>query len=149
MIEYTRKMAKKSIISFILLLLTGSFAWADEPQKPFKGYLYNSEYDVYIRMNLYDQDIIIPGQELFGQLPGYLSKNGTSYCWLFVTADVSNPKSAQLQVSNDYGSEDFTAKLTQEDDSTYVLQHLGGSVLKMPKNGKWQKLPNTLKFKKK
>ena len=41
------------------------------------------------------------------------------------------------------------AKLTQEDDSTYVLQHLGGSVLKVPKNGKWQKLPNTLKFKKK
>jgi hypothetical protein len=48
---------------------------------------------------------------------------------------------------NDYGSEDLTASLTIKDDSIYVLRQEDGSTLKVPKNGKWQKLPKTLEFK--
>lgn len=142
-------MIKKSILCFFVWLSACVLVRAEEPQQPFKGYLFNSDYNVYIRMNLYDLDIIVPGQELFGQVPGYLSRETTNYCWLFVAADITNPKCVQLQVSNDYGSEDFTAKLLMQDDSTFVFQHLEGSALKVPKNGKWLKLPNTLTFKKK
>ena len=48
---------------------------------------------------------------------------------------------------NDYGSEDLTATLTVENDSLYVLKQVEGSTLKVPKDGKWQKLPSKLVFK--
>jgi hypothetical protein len=48
---------------------------------------------------------------------------------------------------NDYGSEDLTAILTAKNDSLYELRQVEGSTLKVPKNGKWQKLPKTLEFK--
>ena len=47
---------------------------------------------------------------------------------------------------NDYGSEDFTATLSQKNDSVYVFQYNDGSTFKMPYNGKWQKLPKKLEF---
>jgi len=37
----------------------------------FKGYLYNDEYQVYIEMDFYHNTIKVPGQEIFGDLPGY------------------------------------------------------------------------------
>ena len=142
-------MTKKIILCITLLMFFFSFLRANEPPRPFKGYLYNSDYEVYLRLNLYDEDIIIPGQELFGQLPGYLSKEHTTYCWLIVSSELTDNRSAQLVVTNDYGSEDFTAQLTQQNDSTYIFNNLGGSALKVPNKGKWLKLPKTLIFKKK
>ena len=54
---------------------------------------------------------------------------------------------ATLQMINDYGSEDLTATLTAENDSVFVLKQIDGSTLKVPNNGKWQKLPKTLELK--
>jgi hypothetical protein len=48
---------------------------------------------------------------------------------------------------NDYGSEDLTATLTAENDSLYVLKQIDGSTLKVPNNGKWQKLPKRFELK--
>ena len=53
----------------------------------------------------------------------------------------------ELQMINDYGSEDLTATLTAENDSLYVLKQVEGSTLKVPKEGKWQKLPSKLVLK--
>jgi hypothetical protein len=53
---------------------------------------------------------------------------------------------AQLQMVNDYGSEDLEATLTRENDSIYILKQGKGSTLKVPNDGKWQKLPSTLPF---
>ena len=47
---------------------------------------------------------------------------------------------------NDFGSEDLTATLTVKNDTLYVLKQVDGSTLKVPKNGKWQKLPTSLPF---
>lgn len=146
---------KRYIIMLLMAFsLTGIFAQTGKG--PFKAHIYNSEYQVFMHINFYDQDIVIPGQELFGQMAGYLSKEGTSYCWLVVSAKIKDqapgskaPASATLQFSNDYGSEDLEAELTVEGDSLYVLKQLKGSVLKVPNKGKWQKLPHTLTFKRK
>ena len=48
---------------------------------------------------------------------------------------------------NDFGSEDLTATLTQQNDSIYILQYVDGSTFKIPNKGKWQKLPKKLEFK--
>lgn len=114
----------------------------------FRTYLTNNEYDVYMRINFYDEDITVPGQELYGQLPGYLGKNHNSFCWVITSAEVSGNTST-ISLINDYGSEDLTATLTQKNDSIYILHQGKGSTLKVPKNGKWQKLPKTLEFKRK
>lgn len=113
----------------------------------FRAYLYNEEYDVYMRINFYEQDIVISWQDIYGPLPGFLSKNDYNYCWMITDVKVSGRK-AELEMVNDYGSDDLTATLTLENDSLYVLRQKKGAALKVPNKGKWQKLPGTLSFKK-
>ncbi|MDE5572013.1 MAG: hypothetical protein K2I86_08210 [Prevotella sp.] len=131
-----------------MLATTGIQAQQDKAQ-PFRAYLYNNEYNVYLRINLYDQDITIPGQELYGQLPGFLGKLHNSFCWVITSSRVKDDKEAELQLINDFGSEDLTATLTVINDSTYVLRQINGSSLKVPNKGKWQKLPKALELKRK
>lgn len=140
-------MMKKIFATFLLMLLLLP-AVAQESKKPFRAYLFNKEYSVYLRIDFYRENITVPGQELYGQLPGYLSKQHNSFCWLITSAEVDDKShTATLQMINDYGSEDLTATLKAESDSIYVLKQIDGSTLKVPNNGKWQKLPKTLEFK--
>ena len=136
----------KKIITIIIFAFLLSPALAQENKEPFHAYLINKEYNVYLRINFYQENISVPGQELYGKLPGYLSKQHNSFCWLITSAEVEGNK-ATLQMSNDYGSEDLTATLTAESDSVYILKQIEGSTLKVPNNGKWQKLPKSLELK--
>ena len=136
----------KKLITLALICLTSLPLSAQNVREPFRAYLFNNEYEGFLRIDLYKQNITVPGQDLYGELPGYLSKQHNSFCWLITSAEV-NGKKATLQMINDYGSEDLTASLTQKNDSIYILQQEEGSTLKVPKNGKWQKLPKTLEFK--
>ena len=136
----------KKLIASALICLTNLPLWAQNVSEPFRAFLFNNEYEVILRIDFYKQNITVPGQDLYGELPGYLSKQHNSFCWLITSAEV-NGKKATLQMINDYGSEDLTASLTLKNDSIYVLQQVEGSTLKVPKNGKWQKLPKTIEFK--
>ena len=122
---------------------------SDSKDKAFRAYLYNKEFEVYLRINFYEQNITVPGQELYGELPGYLGKERNSFCWVITSAKVIDEQKAEIALINDYGSEDLTATLTRQNDSTYVLRQLDGSSLKVPKNGRWQKLPKQLELKRK
>jgi len=139
---------KRILLTLTLLL---ALTTADAQQKnetPFKGYLFNDEYKVYMRLNFYEQDVIISWQELFGPLPGFLAREGNNYCWIVTDFNISDNK-AELEMTNDYGSEDLTATLTQVDDSTYTLRQKSGSTLKVPAQKKgWTRLPTTLTLKK-
>ena len=136
---------KKFFATFILVLMLFP-AIAQENKEPFRADLFNKEYSVYLRIDFYRENISVPGQDLYGKLPGYLSKRHNSFCWLITSVDVHG-KTATMQMINDYGSEDLTATLTAENDSVYVLKQIDGSTLKVPNNGKWQKLPKTLELK--
>ena len=140
-------MTHHRIIYSILLLLLSTSIWAQKKSDSFRAYLINNAYNVYLRINFYDQDISIPGQELYGQLPGYLGKLHNSFCWVITSCEIKSEKKAELQLINDFGSEDLSATLTRENDSIYVLKQGSGSTIKVPNNGKWQKLPKTLEFK--
>ena len=136
----------KKIITIIILAFLLSPALAQENKEPFRAYLINKEYNVYLRIDFYQDNISVPGQDLYGKLPGFLSKQHNSFCWLITSAEVEGNK-ATLQMINDYGSEDLTATLTAESDSVYILKQIEGSTLKVPNNGKWQKLPKSLELK--
>ncbi len=131
------------------------FLWLCTPlvlfaqQDSFHAYLYNNDYDVYLRINLYDQDVTIPGQELYGSLPGYLGKNHNSFCWVITSCEVKSEQEATLQMINDFGSEDLVATLMRQNDSIYILRQGSGSTIKVPHQGKWRKLPKTLEFRRK
>ena len=136
----------KKTIATILLLLSLLQANAQEKSGPFRAYLSNKEYNVFLKIDFYKQDITVPGQDLYGELPGYLSKRSNTFCWLITSVDVKG-NTATLQMINDYGSEDLTATLTAKSDSIFVLKQIDGGTLKVPNNGKWQKLPKTMELK--
>ena len=138
---------RKYLLTTIALWLTISAFAEQKDSTTFRAYLYNNTYDVYLRINFYDEDIKVPGQELYGTLPGFLGKKNNSFCWVITSAKIKDRKTATLNLINDYGSEDLTATLTRENDSIYVLKQVEGSTLKVPKDGKWQKLPKTLELK--
>ena len=133
----------------MLALTVSTAVLAQKDSTAFRAYLINNIYEVFLRINFYEQDITVPGQELYGQLPGYLSKKRNSFCWLITSADIVSDKEAMLSLINDYGSEDLTARLVRQNDSVYTLRQMEGSTLKVPKDGKWQKLPKTLELKRK
>ena len=138
---------RKYLLTTIALWLTISAFAEQKDSTTFRAYLYNNTYDVYLRINFYDEDIKVPGQELYGTLPGFLGKKNNSFCWVITSAKIKDSKTATLNLINDYGSEDLTATLTRENDSIYILKQVEGSKLKVPKDGKWQKLPKTLELK--
>ena len=140
-------MTPNKVIFSALLLMLPTMIWAQKQGESFRAYLYNNTYNVYLRINFYDQDVTVPGQELYGRLPGYLGKLHNSFCWVITSCDIKSEKKAELQLINDFGSEDLNATLTRENDSIYVLKQGAGSTIKVPNNGKWQKLPKTLEFK--
>jgi hypothetical protein len=137
---------KRLILFLIACQISVLSASAQKTDKPFRAYIYNNEYEVFMRLDLYSESITVPGQELYGNLSGYLGKRHNSFCWLITSAKIDG-NTAELQMINDYGSEDLTARLTVEKDSLYVLRQVEGSTLKVPKEGKWQKLPSKLVFK--
>jgi len=139
---------KRAFATFALAVLAAAAATAQTDSKPFRAYLINNEYDVYLRINFHEQDITIPGQELYGQLPGYLGKRRNSFCWVITSCEVKSDDKAELQLINDFGSEDLSATLTRRNDSVYVLKQKSGSTIKVPNKGKWMKLPKEIEFKK-
>lgn len=141
-------MMKRIGITFITCLLALT-AFAQKEERTFKGYLVNDEYEVFLRINFYDKNIRIAGQDLYGELPGYLGKRHNSFCWVMVDAEVESEKKATMTMINDFGSEDLVASLTRKNDSIYIFKQEKGSTVKIPKNGKWQKLPKTLELKRK
>lgn len=120
-------------------------SFAQKDSTIFKGYLSNNEYEVYLQINFYQNDIKVPGQEIFGTIAGFLGDRKDSRKWLITNAAIEG-KTAHLSIINDYGSEDLIADLTFESDGTYSLKQITGSNIKIARNRKWVKIPKKLTF---
>ena len=116
-------MKKLFILMFVLLV---SVKLAAQSDKVFHTYIYNDEFKVYMDINLYENNVIVPDQELFGEIPGYFGAKRDQRKWLITSAKIDGKNSATLEIVNDYGSEDLTATLTYNPkDNTYVLKQTG------------------------
>ena len=139
------------IVTFLATITTNaqSSTQSKQMQQSFKGKIFNSEYDIYINMDLVNSNIIVPQQEIFGEIPGFLGDNKDSRKWLFTEAKINAENRATISIINDYGSEDLTATLQILNDTTYILIQESGSSIKVARNRKWVKLPQKLIFIKK
>ena len=135
----------KKIILALMLCMSYLTSFAQKDRTIFKGYLSNNEYEVYLQINFYQNDIKVPGQEIFGTIAGFLGDRKDSRKWLITDAAIEG-KTAHLSIINDYGSEDLTADLTLESDGTYSLKQIAGSNIKIARNRKWVKIPKKLTF---
>ena len=136
---------KKNILT-VFFALSSMMTMAQTDSTTFKGYIYNKEYDVYLEINFYKNDIKVPGQEVFGTMAGFFGDKRDGRKWLITDAQLEG-KTAHLSITNDYGSEDLTADLTAyEDGKTFELKQLKGSTIKIARNRKWVKMPKKLIF---
>lgn len=108
--------------------------------------LRNDEYIIYITMNLYDKNVDVPGQAVLGKVDGFIGSKQSSSKWIIVSSKIKSKHEAEIEVINDYGSEDFTAVIKRNSDGTYSYNKKDGSTLKFAVRGKWQKIPGSLKF---
>lgn len=69
---------KKLLISLLICHLL-PVATSAQTERPFKAYLTNEEYEVYLRINLYEQNIQVPGQELYGELLAIWARSTTAF----------------------------------------------------------------------
>ena len=144
----------KRIIIYIFFLLATITTYAQSPVRSeqasqyFKGKIYNSQYDIYIHMDFINSSIIVPQQEIVGEIPGYLGDNKDSRKWLITNATITSDGKASLSIINDYGSEDLEATLQMLNDTTYILLQESGSTIKLARNRKWLKRPQKITFKK-
>ena len=135
----------KKIIAISCLIMNSMIMIA---QQPFVGKYYNEEYHIYLDINFQDKNVIVPDQEVFGELDGYIGSTLCNTVWP-IASSIITKNTAKIEVINNYGSEDFKASLILTDPNTISYDHKGGSTLKFPVNKKWQKIPSKLIFKKK
>ncbi len=140
---------KKVLLFFLLSLLPMAMAAqtsnTEKDSTTFKGYLYNQKYDVYIVMDFYHNNVTVPTQEIYGAMAGYFGDREDGRKWLFTAATVKG-KTAEIQIINDYGSEDLMATLSTDDGKNFKLKQGKGSTLKIARNRKWLKMPKELDF---
>ncbi len=141
----------KSIVKKSLLSLALAFSVQANTQNISTNkclHIYNKEFDVFMKLDLTNEGITVPQHELYGPIAGYLGKTNYTFYWLILSAEKEEHE-LNMQLINDYGSEDLTATLLQINDTLYQLHQGKGNTIRLPNNGKWQKLPKKLIFKKK
>lgn len=144
-----KKFFLSALLAFLAAASPAQTLQQGKDSTTFKGYLYNKKYNVYIQMDFYNNNITVPFQEIFGPVPGFFGDRQDGRKWIFTDAVIKDAKTAELQITNDYGSEDLTATLKQVNDSTYRLNQGKGSTIKIARNRKWVKMPDELDFVKK
>lgn len=135
----------RKLLFLFVMSLVSAVAVAQQG-RPFDTTIRNEEYKIYIRLNLYDKNITVPGQDVLGEVDGYFGSTQSSTKWIVVASRLIDGRTAEIEVVNDYGSEDFTATLKVNDDGTYEYKKDGGSTLKFAVRGKWQKIPGNLEL---
>lgn len=131
-------------VLFLLIICIFSLQMKAQGSQTFKGHLCNNEFKVYLDIDFYANNIIVPGQEIFGELPGYFGALRDSRKWLITSVKLTDPTTAILSITNDYGSEDLEAILKLQKDGSYVLQQKKGSRIKIVVDRKWVKIPTDL-----
>lgn len=135
-------MRRAIAISFFMMILSVPLY-----AQALKGYYYNEEYQLYLRINADSQDIVVPGQDIYGELTGYFGTKRDGRLWLITEMERIDSNKIEISVINDYGSEDFTATLSEDDHQVITMKHQKGSTFKIVVDRKYVKIPKEIKLK--
>ena len=133
-------MMMKKLILTCLLAIIAVMASA----QTMKGYYYNDEYQLYLRINAEEQNVVVPDQEIYGELPGYFGSKRDGRLWLITEAKMKDKNKLYITVINDYGSEDFEAVLSEDKEHRITMKHKSGSTFKIVVNKKYVKIPKEI-----
>ena len=111
---------------------------------PWRLNLENKDEQAILRIDLYEETVPVPGMEMFGPMNGFLAGKGIYGIWMVTSFDIRDERTATLRLSNDQGSETQAIKLTQQNDSTFLMELQGGVVVKRAVNKKLVKIPNKI-----
>ncbi len=131
---------------FILVFLVTCIVGNAQDSLLFKGKIYNNEYKIYLVMDFYHQDILVPTQEIFGKMAGYIGSAQCTQVWMITNCKKQDDHTYYISIINNYGSEDLDCILRYNADGTFTMDKQNGSTMKFPVNGKWQKIPGTVPF---
>lgn len=136
---------KKYLLTVLLsLFVLGSYA---QESRLFEAKIYNSEYQMYIKMNLYEKNVLLPDDgEVLGEMAGYFWTKRDSRKWYILDAELIDDHTAQLSMVNDFGSEDFQAVITYDGDGKYTFKRTEGSTLKIVVKNKYVRIPKVVVF---
>ena len=134
----------KNLLTAILLTVAISAL----AQGPWKMILTCPEEKIDLVMNLYKEDIEVPGMEMFGAMNGYLGGNIYGV-WSITSFKIDSDKNVSLRVSNDLGSETQAIQITQQNDSVWRMEFTGHNVIKRVNGKKLVKIPSVFLMKKK
>ena len=137
----------KILLLAVLLLFTMYGKAQTVTDSTFVGKISNDELKIYLVMNLIEKKVIVPQQEVFGEVDGYMGCKDTAHVWTIVSSEIKG-HTARIKMINNYGSEDITATITLEKDGSFTYKHISGSTLKFPVGQKWYKIPSKVSFKK-
>ena len=112
--------------------------------RPFEGTFYNREYDVTIRLNLYDTVIVVPKYEFLGKMNGCYQGN-IHETW-FVTTFSIKDGNAQVHFSNEVGSEDQVIEFSPKDSTGIIYEVVGDNDIRKAVRHKWMYLPKKMLF---
>lgn len=113
------------LFSFILALIAQTPTTA---QRPFEGHFHCKETGVNLYLNLYEENISVPGFSFLGKMNGYM--NGNIYgTWMLVKHSIEG-NTAHLRLSNDIGSDTQDIDFTLNPDSTYTYDAVGGNAIR-------------------
>lgn len=109
-----------------------------------KGYYYNDEYQLYLQINAQEQNVTVPGQEIYGELTGYFGSKRDGRLWLITDSQPMDKNRLLITVVNDYGSEDFEAVLSEDQEGHLTMKHKKGSTFKIVVDRKYVKIPKEI-----
>ncbi len=141
-----RKFTVMRKYALVLLACLMSLLAAAQNDGPFKGTVRNKEYKIFITMNFYDKDIIADGNDVLGEMDGFIGSTQSNNKWFIIESRIKDRNTAEIDVVNEFGSEDFTAVLKTDGKGSYVLDKKDGSTMKFGVMGKWQKIPSDVTF---
>jgi len=113
-------------------------------QQPFKGHYFCKETGVNMYLNLYEEDIEVPGFSFLGKMHGYM-RDGIYGTWMIVQSEVKDNK-ALIRFSNDIGSDSQDIEFTQQNDSTFIYQAKGGNAIRKAIGRKLEKVTGRMVF---
>lgn len=127
---------------WLMLLLLWLSVGAASAQRSFSGLFYNEEFNLSCELNLYEDDIPVPGLEIdtcYGFLKGRI--NGM---WVILKVKELSETRAVVRAVSERGSDAQDVELTLNKDGQLEMRQTGGVSIKGVEKGKYQKLPKVL-----